>query len=212
MEGAAAEVHRRGGTFVVNHPRATGYPRCTGCRWEFGDESAGYADAIEVWNGPWDGYWRRQNVDGLALWDAWLNAGYRLPAVAGSDGHLLPRRPEMVGLTCVYAAPDPQAILAAVRAGRSYLSSGPTLLFRDLPLGQSPPPEADSLAIALEDLDGPVDVCLVAGGARVAQRAVDGDGEVVLPLPAGRAAWYRVEVYRAESELLLAMTNPLYPG
>jgi hypothetical protein len=132
--------------------------------------------------------------------------------VAGSDGHLLPRRPETVGLTCVYAAPDPQAILAAVRAGRSYLTSGPTLHFRDLPLGQPLPPEADCLTVALEDLNGPVDACLVAGGARVAQRAVDGDGEVVLPLPAGGAAWYRVEVYRAESELLLAMTNPLYPA
>jgi len=40
MEGAAAEVHRRGGTFVVNHPRSSGYPACTGCRWELGDETA----------------------------------------------------------------------------------------------------------------------------------------------------------------------------
>jgi hypothetical protein len=209
MEGVAAEVHQRGGTFVVNHPRAIGYPQCTGCRWEFGEESAVYADAVEVWNGPWHGPWRRQNTDGLALWDTWLNAGYHLPAVAGSDGHLLPRRPETVGLTCVYAAPDPQAILAAVRAGRSYLTSGPTLLLRDPPLGQPLPRDADCLAVTLDDLDGPVDLCLVAGGERVAQRAAVGDGEVVLPLPAG-GAWFRVEVYRAESDLLLAMTNPIY--
>jgi hypothetical protein len=130
--------------------------------------------------------------------------------VAGSDGHLPPRRPETVGLTCVYAAPDPQAILAAVRAGRSYLTSGPTLLFRDLPLGQPLPPEADCLAVRLGGLDGPADVCLIAGGARVAQRAVNGDGEVVFPLPAGGAAWYRVEVYRAGDDLLLALTNPVY--
>jgi len=36
------------------------------------------------------------------------------------------------------------------------------------------------------------------------------DGEMVLPLPAGEAPWYRVEVYRLESDLLLAMTNPIY--
>ena len=53
MAAAAAEVHRLGGTFVINHPRATGYPYCTGCRWEFGDQSADYADLLEVWNGPW---------------------------------------------------------------------------------------------------------------------------------------------------------------
>ena len=144
MAAAAAEVHRLGGTFVINHPRATGYPHCTGCRWEFGDQSAEYADLLEVWNGPWVRNYPgggQQNLEALALWDAWLNAGWRIPAVAGSDGHVPPRRPESLGLTCVYAAPDPQSILAAVRAGLSYLSCGPGLVLRDPPLG-SPSPRA----------------------------------------------------------------------
>jgi hypothetical protein len=215
MADAAAEVHRRGGTFVINHPRATGYPHCTGCRWEFGDQSAEYADVLEVWNGPWMRAYAGgvgQNVEALALWDAWLNAGRRIPAVAGSDGHVPPRRPESLGLTCVYAAPDPLSILAAVRAGLSYLSCGPGLVQRDPPLGEPLPAGASAITATLDGLPGPVDVYLVAGGERVEQRAVEPHeaGDLTFALPDPPRAWYRLEVYRRGGNDLLALTNPAF--
>jgi len=208
MAAAAAAVHEQGGTFVVNHPRSIGYPDCTGCRWEFGDDSAGYADLLEVWNGPW----RRQNVEGLALWDAWLNAGRRLPACAGSDGHLRPQRWDTVGLTCVFAVPEPGAILAAARAGASYLTSGPVLLLRDPAPGARLPADADAVSLTVADLPGPADVYLVADGARVARRSLRGDGELRLPLPAGSVRWCRVELYAQGRDVPLALSNAIFPA
>jgi hypothetical protein len=205
MADAAADVHRRGGLFVINHPRSTGYPYCTGCRWEY-DDSAAYADALEVWNGPWRG----QNADGLDLWDAWLNAGHRVPAVAGSDGHVPTRNPEILGQTYVFARPEPGAILAAVRAGLSYLSSGPALVLQRPGPTEPLPARADSLVVSLRGLQSKVDVCLVAGGARGRRLEVSQDGDLTLPLPAEPAPWYRIEVYRRGSEQLLALTNPTF--
>jgi hypothetical protein len=215
MAAAAAEVHRLGGTFVVNHPRATGYPHCTGCRWEFGDQSAEYVDALEVWNGPWVRSYAGgggQNLEALALWDAWLNAGRRIPAVAGSDGHVAPRRPESQGLTCVYATPDPQSILAAVREGMSYLSCGPVLVQRDPPLGEPLPAGAGAITATLDGLPGPADVYLVAGGQRAARRVVQPEeaGDLTFSLPDPPEAWYRLEVYRQGGADLLALTNPVF--
>jgi hypothetical protein len=215
MAAAAAAVHRLGGTFVINHPCATGYPHCTGCRWEFGDQSAEYADLLEVWNGSWVRSYAgggQQNLEALALWDAWLNAGWRIPAVAGSDGHVPPRRPESLGLTCVYAAPDPRSILEAVRAGLSYLSCGPGLVLRDPPLGEPLPAGASAITTTLDGLPGPVDVYLVAAGERVARRVVEPEaaGDLTFSLPDPPAAWYRLEVYRQGGADLLALTNPIF--
>jgi hypothetical protein len=208
MAAAAADVHRQGGTFVVNHPLSIGYPDCTGCRWEFGASSAAYTDLLEVWNGPW----RRQNVEGLALWDAWLDAGRRVPACAGSDGHLRPQRWDTVGLTCVYAAPQAEAILAAARAGASYLSSGPALVLRDPAPGAPLAAGADAVAVSVGDLPGPADVYLVAGGDRGARHTLRGDGDLSLPLPAAGARWYRVELYARGSDVPLALSNAIFPA
>ena len=203
MEGAAAEVHRRGATFVVNHPRSAGYPACTGCRWELGDASAQYADAIEVWNGAWD---RPQNHLGLALWNRWLNAGHRLPATAGTDSHKWPDRPDQQGYTWVWAQPEVEDILAAVRDGRSFLSCGPSLTWERHDLGSG------TLDVWVADLHEPAEARLVHRGEVVAREPVGGAGRIAFRLDQAPEVgdWYRVEAWRPGSRMLLAMTNPRY--
>jgi predicted metal-dependent phosphoesterase TrpH len=203
MEVAAAAVHRLGGTFVVNHPRSSGYPACTGCRWELGDASAGYADAIEVWNGPWD---RVQNHQGMKVWDRWLNAGRRIPATAGTDSHEWPHKPQQQGYTHVWSRPRVEDILAAVRAGRSYLSCGPSIKW------QGRPPSDEWLAVEIGRLADPAQLRIVHNGRVITTEPIDGDTQIAAELPdrAERAGWYRAELWRRHSTMLLATTNPLW--
>jgi hypothetical protein len=112
-----------GAVVSVNHPKPFGPP------WEY--DTAGPAHAIEVWNGPWGGI----NVAALEFWDARLRAGERLVAVGGSDTHVLrgtdpdSRHAAVLGCptTWVEAGPRPDvpAILAAIRAGRTFVSAAP---------------------------------------------------------------------------------------
>jgi hypothetical protein len=112
-----------GAVVSVNHPKPFGPP------WEY--DTVGPAHAIEVWNGPWGGI----NVASLELWDEYLRAGQRLVAVGGSDTHVLrgtdtdSRHAAVLGCptTWVEAGPRPDvpAILAAIRAGRTFVSTSP---------------------------------------------------------------------------------------
>ncbi|MGW1230049.1 CehA/McbA family metallohydrolase [Streptomyces sp. NPDC002530] len=112
----ARAVRRAGGLVVPAHPHAT----CIGCHWKFG---FGEADAVEVWNGAYT----PEDEIALAEWDNALVASVRsgsrwVPAVGNSDAH---REPEPVGSpqTVVLAdALSREAIVAGIRAGRSYLA------------------------------------------------------------------------------------------
>lgn len=203
---AAAEVHEAGGLFVINHPRAAGYPICTGCRWEQGDASATYADAIEVMNGPWP---RPQNAGALELWDRWLNSGHRIPAIAGSDSHGFAHHPAQLGFTFVRAAPDATAILDAVRAGVSYMSRGPAVIWRSPTPAQRMAPEATELVLDVQGVSAAMEAVVIGGGQRIATHLIREDGEVRLPLNGTREAWYRVELRDARGEVM-ALTNPAF--
>jgi hypothetical protein len=124
MSSAAEEVRRLGGLFVIAHPRADGDPACTGCEWRFDGMMPGPAPAVEVWNGPWAG----RNEDGLALWYAWLDAGHRVVATAGSDAHAHGGFTGGVGCNVVWSEGcSEEAVLRSIAAGRLYLSAGPAL-------------------------------------------------------------------------------------
>jgi hypothetical protein len=126
MPQIAERVIAGGAVFVIAHPMSEGDPGCTGCRWEYADMQPGPAGAVEIWNGgPWSDY----NEQGLALYRRWLAEGHRIVATAGSDIHGLYDSGQQVGLNHVDADDlSEAAILAAVGAGRNYLSSGPTLI------------------------------------------------------------------------------------
>lgn len=126
MPMLADDIMATGALFVIAHPMSPGDPQCTGCRWEFQDMMPGPARIVEVWNG---GEWSDYNEGGLALYRHWLSEGRRLVASAGSDIHGRDPLPEQVGFNHVDCEDlTEEAVLAAVRAGRNYLSSGPRLV------------------------------------------------------------------------------------
>ncbi|GAA3720617.1 CehA/McbA family metallohydrolase [Streptomyces tremellae] len=112
----ARAVRRAGGLVVPAHPHQT----CIGCNWKYGFADA---DAVEVWNGPWT----PDDEVSLADWDNSLVASVRsgrawTPAMGNSDAH---RDPDAVGRPQTVVLADElsrRAILAGLRAGRSYVA------------------------------------------------------------------------------------------
>ncbi len=113
-------VRARGALFSVNHPKEGGPP------WEFGDLFE--PDCIEVWGTPWF----VSNYQSLAVWDAQLRQGKRITAVGGSDKHQGPFTGELgwyeIGTPCTWVFADAlsvKAIVAGIRAGHVFISTGP---------------------------------------------------------------------------------------
>ena len=115
----------------INHPRLHPW------EWLYNDTDLRYVHCVELWN---DLFWPdnvHANPKTVELWTDWLNAGYRITAIGGSDYHY-PPKPEM-GLpgerlgqptTLVYAEElSVDAILEGLRRRRVYVSCGPQVSF-----------------------------------------------------------------------------------
>lgn len=208
-------IHRAGGLAVAAHPNAT----CVACGWRFG-----YAglDAVEVWNGPWT----PDDDAVLAAWDNLLvSTGGRtwLPAVGASDAH---SDPQVIGLphTVVRAADlDRRSILAAIKAGRSWMAESAAV---DLTFTAATPQHRAEIADRLPAADdAPVLVTLTVTGApgATARLITDQGVRVTAPLPAdttGTVTWQtvprnsryvRAEVRRPDTTMI-ALTNPIFLG
>ncbi|WP_128819484.1 CehA/McbA family metallohydrolase [Streptomyces sp. S063] len=226
----AHQVRRAGGLVVPAHPHAT----CIGCTWKFGFADA---DAVEVWNGPWT----PDDEVALAEWDNALVAAVRnpgdggdgptrwLPAMGNSDAH---REPDRVGhpQTVVLAESlSRRAVLAGIRAGRSYLaeSAALTLSFAATDGRGGHAGIGERLRAAA---DAPVTVRLEVSGAAAdcTVRLVTDQGVLLTsPLPAAgagvvewrttpaHAAYVRAEVRHAPAVpglpgAFAALTNPVF--
>jgi hypothetical protein len=189
------------GAFVsVNHPKPFGPP------WEY-DAVTGF-HAVEVWNGPWRGL----NSVALRFWDERLRAGDRLVAVGGSDTHLLrsgdpdPRHSPALGTptTWVNAGPDPDAaaILAGMRAGRTFVSASPSgpqlyIVRRDR-----------SLEVMTRDAFGAALMVIGDQGVVAAEAAGSGEQSVSVPIPR-LATYLRAQLVNADGEVE-ALTSPVW--
>ncbi len=208
MEGLARGAMEKGAAFTIAHPMAPGdEDGCTGCRWEFADVMPGPARQVEIWNGgPWSDY----NEDGLALYRSWLAQGHRLVATAGSDIHGQEGGLGPIGFNHVEAeALSKEAILAAVAAGRNYLSSGPRLILTSgaVAMGGTVAPGApfhlhwqsgpQPLWLHLVDATGRRDSRPVAPDARGATDWTGAEGFVMAEL-------------RDAREVVHAVTNPIF--
>lgn len=74
---AAAEARKQGAFVSINHPFKSD-------SWEWGTESYGLADALEIWNGEWG----EANEKALELWQSLLVNGLRIWCMAGNDFHV----------------------------------------------------------------------------------------------------------------------------
>ncbi|HET8628771.1 MAG TPA: CehA/McbA family metallohydrolase [Thermomicrobiales bacterium] len=200
VAAAMREAVAAGGFVSVNHPRPFGPP------WEY-PEVRGH-HAIEVWNGPWEAL----NAVALAYWEARLRAGERLVALGGSDTHRL-RAPDpralftpRLGRPTLWAhvdgPPTPASLLAALRAGRCFVSEGPA--GPQLYLARA---GRDVRARAV-GAPGAALLLVTDRGCAGAAAITAADQEIAFPLPAG-AAYARAQLVAA-TDRVLALTNPLW--
>jgi len=213
MPELAQQVIDAGCLFTIAHPMDPGDPMCCGCRWEYDDMMPGNALAVEVWNGLWSA----RNQEALSWFYRWLNQGYRLTAVSGTDLHTLPRSIRRTAVNVVYAQElSEPAIVDALKAGHSYISSGPELLLTAhtsagevAMIGDTLPPGEITLRATWRDGDDGDSLRLVLDGKVYREHFVAGSGEMCWTLAPGRARWFVVEL-RNPSNDLLAVTNPIF--
>jgi hypothetical protein len=212
----ARNVHQAGSFLVIAHPDAPPDDVCTGCRWTHHDFDPGLADAVEVWGGLWNGPEER-NQGCIDLWREWLNAGRRMTATGATDAH----RPEDwegdVPITCVEADDASlKSVLEALRAGRTYVSSGPALSIRALGRNGSiagvggKVDHAAAEAIEIACVESPdAELRLVANGAVIEKTRVDASGSLRARPRAGDL-WCCAELWNPAGDTLLAVTSPVY--
>ncbi len=198
------------GLFIIAHPRREGDPFCTGCRWAYPELTPGTARVVEIWN---SGSWGQHNEEALALWYSWLNEGHKIIASAGTDAHRAAPEGVQVGFNVVYAdALTEQAILTAVRRGRSYLSSGPklelTLPDQLEPVTGDIVPPSTPLSLCYTDVPDGASLRLVTNGVVERKTNLVGSGRLELSLPTS-ARWGVLEL-RAPDGTMLAVTNPVF--
>jgi predicted metal-dependent phosphoesterase TrpH len=175
LQRAVDEALADGGTLSLNHPRPFGpeweYPEVTGFH------------AIEAWNG----WWARFNAASLVWWQRQLGAVGALPMIGGSDMHQhrshgapdRPLDPPRIGYPTTWVQVDGaltvDAILDAVRTGRSFVSespSGPQLF--DL---------SDGDAVRLRVAHAAGNALLLVGPAGVVHAEAIGRDDEVIALP-----------------------------
>ncbi len=212
----AAEVEARGGLFVIAHPRSIGDPYCTGCAWTHLKMQPGTARLVEVWNNDWGG--DSHNEDGLATAMNWLGSGHRLVFTAGTDHHGR-EEGQHFGFNVVMADRlAPNALLAAIKQGHLYLSSGPQLDFEAVVDGESAmmgdsltPSDGAAVQLVASWRDCPSDarVELIVDGEVAGGCAVSAGSTHVWGRTAGDAHWCLVAI-RAADGVMLALSNPIY--
>ncbi len=146
----AAAVHRRGGLLSINHDKPT-------IPWDYPLPECGL---MEVWQSAWP-LW---NWVSLSRWQARLASGLRISAIGGSDYHqperLLPEGPLVLARPTTVLWMDGLSednILAAMKAGRGYVTESPTGPHLEITVGD--------MAMGGEAPDGPIEAEAVVRGA-----------------------------------------------
>jgi hypothetical protein len=212
IDDVARDVRTAGGVMVVAHPDAPPDPICTGCRWTHADFDPALADAVEVWGGLWDGPEER-NQGCLDLWRKWLNLGHRLAATGATDAHRHEDWQGAVPLTYVSARDlSLDAVLEALRAGRTYVSSGPSIDVRVIEDGGRVASVGDtargarSIEASCAGAPG-AELRIVVGGETRSRARLRGDGTARAEAdPKDR--WCCAELW--DDRVLLAVTSPVY--
>ena len=220
MPELAQKVIDSGALYTIAHPMALGDPICCGCRWQHHDMMPGNTLAVEVWNGGWS----PNNHEALQWFYHWLNEGYRLTAVSGTDLHGPPSGKSRGAVNVVYAQElSERAIIDAIKAGHSYISAGPELIVTATTADGHEAMIGDTLA-PHHAASGPTTVRVTWQGAQEGdsvrfvvdgwvyrEKIVEEAGELSWQLAPGQAKWFSAELRDAQDGLW-AVTNPIYCG
>jgi len=204
-------ARERGALIIVNHPYGEG------CGFQF-DLTRIPFNCIEIWNGPM----RESNLRAVALWQSLLAFGKKIPAVGGSDYHR-DNLFQILGGPCmgVYAmSRSPGDILAALRAGHSYITfapQGPSIEITagDAIMGDTVrwQPES-SLSVAAQGLTNGDVVRTVTAQESIDLYQSAGNGDVNLEIPITSPGFVRVEIHRTflpgVPPLPALISNPIY--
>ena len=191
----------------INHPLLPPWD------WLFDDTDLRHVHCLELWN---DLYWPDNvtaNVSTVEMWTEWLNAGYRITAIGGSDYHYPPRPEEnkfgeRLGMptTYVYAQELSTAgILDALRKRRAYVTKGPQLDFRAEANGTTYEMGADlgrqsgaiEFSVTIPYQPKTINVQLVKNGAVIAQEQAKGRDISIQfrhEVDATSSEWFRLNV------------------
>lgn len=211
---------------------AAAHPSARALTWQFQVDARAdpksRTHGYEVWNGG-KGGWGANDEASLRMWDSMLAQGWHTVANGGSDLHGVDDISTQVGAptTVVYAQRLAQpAIIAALKAGRAFVTSGPDGV--ELYLTASRPGQRTSVGGTVFGAVGEVvsvyarvrggggmRVTFTSDGRPVSTRAVASDDETVaVDVPIGAGPGYvRAEVRGADGDMQ-AFTNPIWfrPG
>lgn len=236
-----AQIVDVGGIAGIAHPFEIGAPICGGCHWEFNVRNWKNVSYIEIWSNE-DPMTKAKNPAAIDWWTELLNEGHRLACSAGRDWHFpdgvhvdpsgKPRenvKPEILSATYLGVRGDlpvQEAVVDALRAGRTYVTLGPVLALTAEQNGRT-----FTIADVMEN-----GACTVRVDVSTAERRhvweqfgvepqtvriVGRAGTREMPLADGCAVfadlpvdgWLRAEVYGRKSGRdgqLLAVTSPVY--
>ena len=172
------------------------HPQWSSLTIEDGRALAGIAHTVEIYNTGCDVETVRG--DGTYLLDQLLNEGHRLTAYAADDAHF--KTPDAFGgwMMVKAEANEPEALLAAMKAGHFYSSRGPAI--EDIAI------EGQTLRVCSSPVSG---ACVVGRGSRSAFRGAAGMTEADLPLERFMGDWCRVMVIDSDGKQ--AWSNPIFP-
>lgn len=214
MSRVVSRAHQQGALISINHPFAD----CSGCNWSYGPDLDGF-DAIEVWNGLWDG----ADDWALTFWDELLQKGKRITAVASSDSH---RAVNPLGQAAIHVAISgalsENAVLRSIREGRAYLTSrstAPVVTFeaatddRKYSIGDVIPIAGSHrilFKLGVSALTQPATIFLISDGkiVRTFQSPTAGNSEYI-DLNVDHSTYFRLEI-RDHNGDMLALTNPIF--
>lgn len=228
IERIIAEAKADGSTIQLNHPFLTepmGFKD-----WQLHEQF----DLLEIWNGkaaPIGG----TNGASKESWYELLNSGVYIPATADSDNHDLGggyiwehgtsksnsewmTRGLFSGDPRTYvhtsAGASPGSIVAALKAGNSFLTNGPLLLFSLNGAGPgnsvAVPSGVASLSLKAFDRRGLERASLIENGVVIKEFALEGINEDItsIDIPVKAGSWYLVEGFGESGGY--AITNPVF--
>lgn len=227
LDAILDQVEADGGLLSINHPGLPSGELCMGCGWTAPSTNFGRIAAVEVVNGAT----AEGPLSGMGFWEARLNEGRRITAIAGSDNHdptIEAPKATAVGspTTVVRAAELSQpAILAAIRKGHVFIDVTGS---RDRVLEVSAragalgaqmgdelrAPPGGKLALKVRVAGVPGGRAVLAGHGAVPVGEADlaitsSDHTIDLELTSAGRGWLRVDVRSADGKLVL-IGNPIY--